>query len=71
MASSSSFAEMYERTQELIEAASHLVSNARALRETCRELRHDSIDLRDFLRENDLRLRCRYEQWVEGRFDHI
>lgn len=67
----SSYSEIWERTQALVRAASDRVRAARALRETCRELRHDNADLRDFMRESAYAAHSRYERWVEERFEHM
>jgi hypothetical protein len=58
----SSFAEMFEETRSLISALSEQVAAARELREISHNLRCDTSDLREFLREARLVTRRQMER---------
>jgi hypothetical protein len=60
----SSFAEMIEETRSLISALSENVAEARRLCEISYNLRCDTSDLREFLREARL---AALNRWSEGR----
>ena len=58
-----------ERTRALFDSLCENIFRARDLRETSQQIREQNADYREFLSEQRLNARCRYQDWLEALVD--